>query len=407
MNKTLKKTLAIILAALMLSASATVAFAAEKKVSIVMYDSFGDGWDNACIEVSKLTDGVPELVKSITLRDGGHDIAEFLVSDSDVYIYEWHPGGYPEECSFRITIGGVDILTVNKYRAPVEKELLYIDCKHLVEGTECINCGFTCGTDFSHSFTQENSTCICGARCPHEFISTGLCKLCGIECSHDEYGDITHNPVSVSGTSGMTILEEFDNLFDGESTTKWCGDFDESDLPYFIFRYNYPVKLTGYTLTTANDADLYPERNWKNWTVYGSDSEDGEWTVVHEVKDAELPATGFTETDAFEVNSDTAYKYYKVVVNENGGEGRWGNSHQMAEFTPVTEPASYYGCLTCGMEYKMPAEEEPTDPTEPDDSEDTAEICSFCGKAHDDLLEEIICLIMEFFHLIMKALKIS
>ena len=33
--------------------------------------------------------------------------------------------------------------------------------------------------------------------------------------------------------------------------------------------------------------------------------------------------------------------------------------------------------------------------------------CSFCGDIHKNLLEEIICLILEFFHLVAQAFKLN
>lgn len=404
MKTTLKKTLAIAIAVLMLFASATIAFAADKNVVIKMKDSFGDGWNGNEIVISKLVDGAFEPIKNVTMMYGSYETVEFVLSDTGVYVFEWLTTDFTDECSFVITIDGVTICSLEKYKVPVEDKVLYVDCEHNVVGTECVICGFDCGIDFPHSYVSETGICACGAECSHEFIGTGLCEICGMGCSHEEYADLSCATELVSGTTGVTESEDVSALFDNDVYTKWCSDFSADDCPYFIFRYDIAVKLISYTLTTADDTDLYPERNWLDWTVYGSDSKDGEWTVVHDVKDGQLPAGALTESEAFEVNADTAYMYYKVVVNSNGGEGRWGNSQQMSEFTPVVDVDTYYGCTTCGMEYKEPVEEETT---QPDDSEDVAEICSFCGKEHENLFEDIICLIMEFFHLVMEAFRIS
>ncbi len=404
MKNAYKKMFAVILSVLMLAASATIAFAAEKKVVIEMKDSYGDGWNGNDILISKIVDGGLEPVERVTMMTGSYETVELDLPDSDFYVYEWLVADYMDECSFVITIDGVTVLSVVKNRAPAENKIIYIDCEHNVVGTECVICGFECGTDFPHGYSSETGICACGAECTHKFISTGLCEICGIECPHGEYVDLPCTTVFVSGTPGITVDEEASGLFDGNVYTKWCSDFESEDCTYFIFRYDTAVKLVSYTLTTAADTDSYPERNWIDWTVYGSNSEDGEWTVVHDVKDAQLPADYLTVSEVFEVNAETAYKYYKVVVNSNGGEGDWGNSQQMAEFTPVADVDTYYGCTICGHEYEEPVQEETT---QPDGSEDIADICSFCGKEHENLIEEIICLIMEFFHLIKEAFRIS
>lgn len=406
MKNTFKKTLAIILAVLMLSASATIAFAAEKKVVIKMRDSFGDGWNGNSIVISRFAEDGFEVVESVTMENHDYKVAELYLSDSDsgYFVFEWVPIDFSDECSFDIIIDGVTVVSVALNNAPDVNKVLYVDCKHDIEGTECRICGYKCGVDFPHAYSSTTGRCACSAECVHHFIGTGLCDICGVECSHDAYEDIQCTPEFVSGTHGAVPEEGAFALLDGNEDTKWCSAFFAQDCPNFVFRYDTRVKLISYTLTTANDTDLYPERNWIDWTVYGSDSKNGEWTVVHEVKDASLPGASFAGSEVFEVNADTAYMYYKVVVNNNGGRGTWGNSQQMAEFTPVIDTDTYYGCSICGQEYKEPAEEETT---EPDNSEDVVEICSFCGKEHENLIEEIICLIMEFFHLVMDAFRIS
>ncbi|MBR2410388.1 MAG: hypothetical protein IKB08_01555 [Clostridia bacterium] len=408
MNKTLKKTLAIILAVLMLSASAVIALASEKNVVIEMNDSYGDGWNGNTIVISEYINGEFQNSQRITIDHGSYDIAELKLSASSSYVYEWEAGQYHEECAFRITIDGITVIEVEEYNASDINKILYIDCKHDIENAVCSHCGYSCDTAPTHLFSAQTGTCFCGIECTHEFVITGYCKICGIECTHKTYGDIAYTPIFGSGTDGIVLSENAYALFDGDDNTKWCGHYYENDLPYAIFSYALPVKLVSYTLTTANDTMEYTNRTWTAWTVYGSDSADGEWTVLHDVTDAELSLDPFSVSETFEVNADTAYKYYKIVVNMNGGEYYEENLHQMAEFTPVIDPASYKGCLDCGQEYKEPEEEETTEPDGSEDgSEDTAEICSFCGKAHANLIEEIICLFIEFFHLVKEAFRIS
>ncbi len=138
----------------------------------------------------------------------------------------------------------------------------------------------------------------------------------------------------VSGTGGHT-RELANNLFDDDVNTKWCSSLSShGEEPTVIFKYEYPVCMERYTLTTANDTAQSPERNWKEWTLYGGDSEDGEWTQIHKVSDALLPEENWTESDPFIIKNNIArYQYYKLVVNRIGD----GDTQQMSEFSAIVK----------------------------------------------------------------------
>lgn len=128
------------------------------------------------------------------------------------------------------------------------------------------------------------------------------------------------------------------NLIDGNVTTKWSSDLtDGAAEPYIIFKYNYPVIMKSYTLTTADNTADEPGQNWTAWTLYGSSSENGEWTEIHKVTDASLPTTNLTRSEPFIIeNNATRYLYYKLVMNSNAE----GEIQQMAEFIPVVQMPS-------------------------------------------------------------------
>ncbi len=138
----------------------------------------------------------------------------------------------------------------------------------------------------------------------------------------------------VAGTKGHAG-EGGDKLLDGDVNTKWCSNAkDHAAVPYVIFKFAYPVCIQSYTLTTANDAEKEPARNWTAWTLYGSDSETGPWEELHKVEGASLPDTNLTETDPFIIeHNQKKYNFYKLEVNS------WESDalQQMAEFTPIVE----------------------------------------------------------------------
>ena len=110
----------------------------------------------------------------------------------------------------------------------------------------------------------------------------------------------------LSGTTGNSS-ENFENLIDGSTDTKWCLTIPNDSYPYVIIKAANMMTMTGYSLTTANDTAGYSGRNWRDWTIYGanfsSDSEaevvdSPKWQVVTSVtNDTKLGAENFTRYD--------------------------------------------------------------------------------------------------------------
>ncbi len=115
-----------------------------------------------------------------------------------------------------------------------------------------------------------------------------------------------------------------ENVCDGNTNTKFCGNV----MPcYVIVEASLPVKLTGYSLFTANDNQTYPDRNPRSWTIEGS--LDGEnWTqFVNETNNTTMGATNFTEY-SFTCNSVNYYKYFRLTISKLQN----GNLFQFSEF---------------------------------------------------------------------------
>ena len=164
-------------------------------------------------------------------------------------------------------------------------------------------------------------------------------------------GTLTNNDESIEYTildsSGGNSNELAANLFDGNPSTKWCSvSFTNKQEgatvggAFVIFKTSLPMVPTHYTMTTAGDTNWYPQRNWKQWQLYGmnADSDEdvtrtsGNWLPLdkkYNVGTDQLPATNNTsvEFSLSEVNA-TAFKYFKIEIDEIVS----GGTMQMADF---------------------------------------------------------------------------
>ena len=107
--------------------------------------------------------------------------------------------------------------------------------------------------------------------------------------------------------------EGYKNLFDGNTGTKWYYKGSASP-DAIIFRTDRAVKAFRYSLTTANDHNNYPDRIPKAWTLYGSDSENGTWTVIaqHTEDDNCIKSAGNKKEVTFDIPNPASYQYYKL-----------------------------------------------------------------------------------------------
>ena len=133
-----------------------------------------------------------------------------------------------------------------------------------------------------------------------------------------------------SSSSGYTN-ETASNLFDGNTSTKWCYDAPStSSSAWVVFKANEACRLKGYTITTANDNASYRNRNPKDWKIYGSNDKSN-WTLLVSVSnDSKLQdenSTPYKYTLATGIA--TKYEYYKWEITANQGAGVF----QVSEFS--------------------------------------------------------------------------
>ena len=143
------------------------------------------------------------------------------------------------------------------------------------------------------------------------------------------------------GTAGFGSGENFDKLFDGSTSTKWCLNGGEGNPVHVIFHASHPIFVTGYKISTANDNAQYTGRNPKSWTLYGSpvDSnpgvDDPSWEVIASVgSDTQLKDVNYT-TYTYKLPKETekAYQSFKWVITSRAGGGN--NVIQASEFQPT------------------------------------------------------------------------
>ena len=97
--------------------------------------------------------------------------------------------------------------------------------------------------------------------------------LCG-----QNYKD--YNYIPLRGTLSKGGSEGYDKLFDGNKETKWCTN-QKKDGKWFVeFMSREPINVYSYGLITANDTEDFPERNPKNWKLYGKLNKGDQWTEI-------------------------------------------------------------------------------------------------------------------------------
>jgi len=125
--------------------------------------------------------------------------------------------------------------------------------------------------------------------------------------------DFTDLGGTVTASSQIHSGESKEMAFDNTSSTKWLTSYTPTGWIQFQFPEENQYTVKRYSITSANDA---PERDPRNWTLYGSN--DGlNWAVV----DSQLNqswSSRFLRRE-FECASPNAYSYYRLSITANNG----------------------------------------------------------------------------------------
>lgn len=137
------------------------------------------------------------------------------------------------------------------------------------------------------------------------------------------------------------------NLIDGKETTKWGAHFANEDAEqYIIFRVKDAFAPYFYKLVTGGDTKSYTGRNWKTWSVYGTNfnsysdvsNDVSKWTLLDErvdISEQYLPMENYYPA-MFDFNKgvNEPYYYYMVVVKDSH---KRGDGTQMSEMLLCTK----------------------------------------------------------------------
>ncbi len=124
------------------------------------------------------------------------------------------------------------------------------------------------------------------------------------------------DPASVRATmEGLSPREGAKNLFDGDPSTKYC--LQHTHTVHVTFRTTEPVSLVGFSVTTGEDTDVFPERNPQTFALYGS-NDGNTWELIslvgygHDLLGAESAVEY-----AFAATNQNAYRYFRFGFNNN------------------------------------------------------------------------------------------
>ena len=134
------------------------------------------------------------------------------------------------------------------------------------------------------------------------------------------------NYSNISANSGFNN-ERAENLFDGKTDTKWCGNTDSGN-PFVLFRTDTKFIPEGYILATANDTQENPGRNPISWTLEGSTDGKSWVTITDETDNRTLEAVN-EKYYTFLLTKPTtdAYPFFRFTIKKLSD----GNVFQLSE----------------------------------------------------------------------------
>ena len=160
---------------------------------------------------------------------------------------------------------------------------------------------------------------------------------------------VPHNVLSNTGVEGYA------KLIDQNKSTKWCvvnnsGAWETIWLEFESDGWFIP---DGYVFTTGNDTKSVPNRNPKEWVIYGKTFEDDQWTELAHVTDGAGLGTENTTDYSFDITgASVGYRYFRFEVRQINGKDTGDNNYtfQLAELqftgTKVDEPTPTPGDVT-------------------------------------------------------------
>lgn len=158
----------------------------------------------------------------------------------------------------------------------------------------------------------------------------GLDGKLGAVYASDEPSVTSPTFTVVNGQKDSGGNASYENLFDGNTGTKYCIDIKRN--PYVTFRSSdVGTVVTGYTLYTASDTQNNSGRNPKDWTLYGSNN-GADWTPIHQVTDDSTLGNTNKTGYPFTFENTTSYWHYKIEFTaRHGASGSDSDLMQLSE----------------------------------------------------------------------------
>lgn len=144
-------------------------------------------------------------------------------------------------------------------------------------------------------------------------------------------GILSCEPSNSPGNEGIT------NLADGRIDTKWLVFGEKAVITAELPR---PAVVSSFALTSANDD---PGRDPRDFTLAGS-ADGVDWTVLFETTGESFQGRRTTNTYSFD--NKTAYRYYRLDIRRNNGDGEvqlseWTLTEVGGKKTPPAEAPAY------------------------------------------------------------------
>ena len=146
---------------------------------------------------------------------------------------------------------------------------------------------------------------------------------------------VTFTPQSGTGGTGD---EGWAKGCDGSITTKHGGTKTNNSTTWeLVVQASQAIKLTGYTITTANDNSSETGRSPYTWKVQGSNS-NGNWTDIDSRTNVTtIKNVNYIEYE-FQCSTDNYYTYFRFYITAING----GTYMQYSEFHPIGETSGAY-----------------------------------------------------------------
>lgn len=130
------------------------------------------------------------------------------------------------------------------------------------------------------------------------------------------------------------INESWRNICDNNLETKYCN-IEFNGRAFFMVDAGQKIDIHGYRIYTANDAVKYPNRNPKNWKLYGSNTytknpDNAVWQIIDERQDYSLGASNYTPHNF--ILNEHGYRYFMLDISDVQYKVEVPHTLQFAEF---------------------------------------------------------------------------